>query len=75
MNSTTIQLTKNTRVPTLPQPIWQDVFIGHWLSRFAEINADLMAKFPKLMAMKDAVLQIDGLKAYLANPPNYSLPL
>ncbi|KAF0286840.1 Glutathione S-transferase [Amphibalanus amphitrite] len=65
----------STKFLTADKPIWQDVFLGHWLSRFAEINPQLIAKYPKLTALKDAVLQIDGVKKYLANPPTYSIPL
>lgn len=56
------------------KPIWQDVYIGHALTRFGEMNPELMNKYPKLSALRDAVVKIDGLKAYLANPPTYSLP-
>ena len=51
------------------------MFLGHWLSRFAEIQPELIAKYPKLTALKDAVLAMDGVKAYLATNPTYSIPL
>lgn len=57
------------------KPMWQDVFLGHWFSRISEIKPELMQKFPKLTGLKEGVLEIDGLKKYLANPPQYSLPL
>ncbi|XP_037083783.1 glutathione S-transferase-like [Pollicipes pollicipes] len=55
--------------------MWQDVFVGHWLSRLEEARPDLLAKFPKLAGQKNKVLALDGIKKYLASPPQYSLPL
>jgi len=57
------------------KPCWQDVFVGHWLSRFAEVRPDVLKPFPKLESVMKNVQEMEGLKEYLASPPNYGLPL
>ncbi|XP_037084234.1 glutathione S-transferase-like [Pollicipes pollicipes] len=57
------------------KPMWQDVFVGHWISRLEEAQPDVLSKFPKLAGQKNKVLALDGIKKYLANPPKYSLQL
>lgn len=49
--------------------------MGHWLSRMQEVSPDVLKPYPNLAKVTQNVLDLEGIKAYLANPPKYALPL
>jgi len=51
---------------------WQDVFLGHWLSRIVEVRPNALKSFPKLHRVMKNVQELDGIRKYLASPPNYA---
>lgn len=57
------------------KPMWQDIFMAHWLNRFREYNKTLLNDYPKLEKVVGNVLAMEKIKAYLASPPTYNLPL
>jgi len=53
---------------------WQDVVIGHFLSRICEVRPDALQPYPKLKRVMENVLALEGIKKYLANPRHCVYP-